>query len=686
MFVEITGLPIPVASSTPPPSDLLDLSALIGNVDLSAPVVSAVVKDAEFDRIAAIARRPETVDVAIVEGMTRFLKNPEHHAWDQIRARFHAGEAVDVAGLPETRLDLKPEKPQTLRPIQARALKDAFEREGLLAPIGVGHGKFLISVLLVTLIEAKRAAAGHDAGRWLLLVPANLLSQTKIELAKARRHWRVPGLYPSGQLRVESYNTLSSVKQSKFLDEYCPTDIVLDEGHKLKSLGAARTKRFKRYFTEHSSTHLYCLSGTITRKTIRDYWHIVHLALPHFAPLPRSYTSTESWAAALDDMPDNDQRKAPGALLYLCDPAEVDAIHPGWSSAPEDVRLGYYGETEEKQRQLLKLVRNGYQRRLVETPGVVGTEDGSLGTSLVITERVPPPPPPEVIEAFRKLRATWQTPNGDEIDGGISLWRHACELASGFYYRWDPVAPAAWLNARQAWNRFVRYVLAHNRQRLDSPLQVWHAVENDELSKAFGDGKVLQNDWRAVRESFKPNPLDDWTSTWLVEDVIRWFDEQKDEDGKRVDGIAWVHENAVGRKIEQLSGGRIRYFGGGAQASTDILEHRGPVVASIAAHGTGKNLQRFARNLVVHPPSGGDTWEQLLGRTHRPGQEADEVRVDVYLHALELRAAFQSACRLSTYIQDSTQQRQKLTYASITMRPDEDVAALGAAGDPMWKK
>jgi hypothetical protein len=159
-----------------------------------------------------------------------------------------------------------------------------------------------------------------------------------------------------------------------------------------------------------------------------------------------------------------------------------------------------------------------------------------------------------------------------------------------------------------------------------------------------------------------------------------------DDTGKPVPGVAWVHHTAVGNAIEALSGGRIRYFGGGPEASREILTYKGPIVASIPAHGTGKNLQRYARNLVIHPPSGGDTWEQLIARTHRPGQEADEVRFDVYLHAFELRKAFDDARRLARYLEDTTSQPQKLLYANIDVRTDAEIAVLTQAKDPMWTK
>lgn len=699
-------------------TDFANLSALLETDAAASPfrptrqvLVQGVNRTLDFDRILALPRRAEEIDPAIEAALNRWLQTDEHRAWSATRKAWHAvhkgddeNSAAAFAAVPAARTLPEiaigklpiPDKPQeSLRSIQSRAVGDAFALQGLFAPIGVGHGKFLISILLITLIEDARARDGLPPLKWLLLVPANLLKQTQAEIAKARRHWRTPLFWTQtgaagGGIRVESYDKLSSAKAAKaILDDYAPDAVVADECHKLKRTSSGRTRRFLRYFRDRPATRFFGMSGSVTRKTIRDYWHLVHLALPNHPPLPRSFAETEAWCQALDDAPDSDFRRAPGALLDLCDPDEIEALSPGWKTSPETAKLSYYGADERDQEALLEIVRKGYRKRLRETPGVVATTDGALGTSLVIAERVPPAAPANIVECFRHLRTTWQTPNGDEIDGGVSLWRHACELASGFWYRWDPIAPKNWLAARQDWNRFVRYVLAHNRQRLDTPLQVVQAVERGALSNAFGDGAVFLQAWRDVRDTFEPNPKPQWESTWLVEDAIRWFDEQVDDDtGKPVTDrcVAWVGLSAVGTKIEELSGGRIKHFGGGAEASTKILTHKGPIVCSIPAHGTGKNLQRYSRNLVMHWPSGADIAEQLLGRTHRPGQDADEVRVDVYMHALELRGAFDTSLRGADYIEKSTGATQKLTYANVTRRPTEDVAALTAANDPMWRK
>lgn len=714
--------------------DLDAISAMLTAADDSPPwrpsravLVAGVNRSLEFDRIFALPRRAEFVTEQMQDTLDHWLKTPEHErhcvirtAWwasyaaERATARAEHADALDdhaaaesdaaaataaFSAVPEARAlpeivlgrEQQPDKPQRLRSVQARALADAFNLRGLFAPIGVGHGKFLISVLLITLIDDYRKREGLPPLRWLLLVPANLIKQTMTEIAKARRHWRIAPLHTaSGDgsgIRVESYDKLSSaVSAKKILEDYQPDAFVCDECHKLKNPKSGRTRKFLRYFRERPAAMLFAMSGSITRKTIRDYWHLVQHALPRSPPLPRSYTETEQWSQALDDMPDSDFRRAPGALLEFCDPDEIEALSPGWREQPDNKRLAYYGEDPERQAALLKIVRAGYQKRFRETPGIVATTDGALSASLVINERVPPPPPPVIVEAFRKLRTTWRTPNDDEIDGGVSLWRHACELASGFWYRWNPTAPPEWLAARQDWNRFCRYVLTNNRQKLDTPLQVVQAIDRGQLSSTFGNGKVLLQAWREVRDTFTPNNVPNWESLWLVEDIIRWFDEQKDDDGRSVHGVAWTTLDAVGAKVEEVSGGRIKHFGGGAEASSKILTHDGPIICSIQAHGTGKNLQRYSRNLVVHWPSGGDIVEQLLGRTHRPGQDAEEVRFDVYGHALELRQGFDTSLRSAEYIQQSTGATQKLTYATVTRRADEDIAALVNKKDPLWRK
>jgi hypothetical protein len=72
----------------------------------------------------------------------------------------------------------------------------------------------------------------------------------------------------------------------------------------------------------------------------------------------------------------------------------------------------------------------------------------------------------------------------------------------------------------------------------------------------------------------------------------------------------------------------------------------------------------FHRNLVANPPAGGDAWEQMLGRSHRAGQEADEVTVEVYRHTPEYKEAVQTARDLAGYIQGTFGGTQKLVSSA----------------------
>ena len=67
----------------------------------------------------------------------------------------------------------------------------------------------------------------------------------------------------------------------------------------------------------------------------------------------------------------------------------------------------------------------------------------------------------------------------------------------------------------------------------------------------------------------------------------------------------------------------------------------------------------------MEPPSSGQAWEQLLGRTHRPGQEADEVWVGVFQHTRPFRKALQTARGDADYILRTLGGVQKLNLATF---------------------
>ena len=79
--------------------------------------------------------------------------------------------------------------------------------------------------------------------------------------------------------------------------------------------------------------------------------------------------------------------------------------------------------------------------------------------------------------------------------------------------------------------------------------------------------------------------------------------------------------------------------------------------------------------------------EQLVGRTHREGQEADEVSVDMVVACVEQWKGLRQAEADARYVEQTTGVQQKLLYADWDGMPDPaEAAALARSGDPCWRE
>lgn len=89
-----------------------------------------------------------------------------------------------------------------------------------------------------------------------------------------------------------------------------------------------------------------------------------------------------------------------------------------------------------------------------------------------------------------------------------------------------------------------------------------------------------------------------------------------------------------------------------------------PVALSEFSHAEGLNLQAWSRMVVCCPgaakQSPGAQLEQVIGRVHRSGQEAEEVVVDVWQHAEPLERGLATALREARYIEDAGGLPQRL--------------------------
>jgi hypothetical protein len=565
-----------------------------------------------------------------------------------------------------------------LNDTQAWGLHEIRECGGLLGPISVGDGKTLLDLLALMV-------SGCKVG--VLLIPPSLRDQLlRVDWEFYGQHWELPNLGNGTWfdpkkpiLHVVAYSELSSHKNSDILERIKPNIVIADEAQSVRNAGTARTKRFKRFFSTHPEAKFCCWSGTLTTRSLKDYAHLSNLALRDGSPTPLHWPTVEEWAGALDP---SDFPSALGALAALC-------------------RSGEH-------------VRDGYRRRLEETAGVVASPASqSCPAALYFSERKVQTPA-AVTDALLKLYGSWTRPDGEELITGLDVFRCAKEISSGFFYKWiwprgEPVElRVKWLAARKEWHKEMREKLKQSKEFLDSPLLLakaairwhegYHTRKHEHTTRCYNwaceesmdhvhthdcpyrlsctiqdePGEFIPPhsakgpqptwasdtwlDWKAIRDQCRPETEGVWIDEFLARDAADWC--------RSGVGICWYEHDLFGRRVAELAG--RPFYGPGADASAKIVGEcadRG-IVASIRAHGTGKNLQRFARNLFANMPSDAAVWEQALGRTHRQGQLADEVTVEVYRHTPVVIDALAKARMLAQYIEQTMGGSQKLLKAT----------------------
>lgn len=530
----------------------------------------------------------------------------------------------------------KPGGTMSLRPAQALALYELTTVGGLCAPMGVGSGKTLVSLLAPNVLGLTRA---------ILLIPAALIEKTERERRDGYlKHWHI-----DTTMQIFSYQMLGRVNASDLLENKHPDGIICDEVHLLKNKKAACTRRVSRWMAEHPETRFVAMSGTILGKSLHDLAHILRWSLgDENAPVPRTEGELSEWADALDERVPPLQRIEPGALQALA-PLDLEDTDPGI-------------EDEDKE---LRAARKAFHNRLTGTPGVVASlHDDQVNCSLYIRGQTY-----EVNATtqanFKRLREEWTTPDGWALSEAMEVWRHARELCLGLHYLWDPRPPDDWLEARRAWAKYVREELKASRV-LDSEKQVADECEAGRLPREEYDA------WQKIKDTFAINQVVQWHDASALDLCAKWL--------AKSTGICWVEHRFFGFELARRTG--LPYYGqdGLTDDGRNILDASGSIIASRAANGTGKNLQAWNRNLIVTCPTGASIWEQLVGRTHRQGQTADEVHVDVLLGSAESFAAWERAQGEARMAADILGSPQKILLADISM------PQLGGLTGSRWDK
>jgi hypothetical protein len=549
-----------------------------------------------------------------------------HRVLDLPKVDWEKAEDLESFTALATRSLKLPQGTQTLWPQQAAALRYAHDCGGLFGPIPVGNGKTLISFLAPVVLDSKRP---------LLIVPARLRDKTYREFAVLEQHWKShPGL------QVVSYEKISNASGTAFLQKHRPDLIIFDEVHKLKNKGAAVTRKISAWMRTFPETRILAMSGTVTKRSLLDFNHILEWALPQGCPLPKPRLEVEAWAAAVDEIKPHEQREPtePGALAMLCDPVERTQGREG--------------------------VRKALRRRIQQTPGVLACRgqkvDASLNISLVLEAGYG-----RVVRGLAKKLQEGVLPNGDVFlvegkEGSAAAlnarWRTMRTLTSGFWYDWDPKPPADWMELRAGWKRVVRRLLEEHLPGLESEALVTRAAQQRKLGASAYE---LYERWAGVRNEHKWDVVPVWVDDAIVQRVAKWV--------KVHNGLIWVSEVALGERLEKELG--LPYFHemGKDRLGRPVMSTRpsdGSVVVSVASISDGQNLQAWNENLVISPPPTGSVWEQMIGRTHRPGQLADEVWFEVVIGCRVEWECWKQAVRDATF-QTELEAPKKLTYATI---------------------
>lgn len=633
----------------------------------------------DLERIKALPRRVLNVaDPSAAQAWTRFLRR----------------ENPDCG----CRRDFGEDCITHLRPVQGWALQEAFEHGGIVGSIGVGKGKTGIDILLSMAIPGVKVA--------VVLIPSSLRVQFLWDWARWARHFRVPNLvggeglgrgdFQPGRptVYVVPYSTLSQTTSTDLLARINPDLIIGDEAQSLKNPNTARTDRFLRVFRRKDAAGEWltppryaCHSGTFTTKSPEDFAHHCGLALRGGSPLPVNSQVLKEFSSALAELPQGNCE--PGELLSLALPGEVALLR------------SEFGDDD------TTIARMVYARRFRETPGVIVTIDGKPrledtqeAIDLRITERVArlPEKPIDVPglqprlrgltlrEILEDVRKTWERPDGEELIEAIEFARCIRELSSGLFYKWrfPRKEPAdvidLWFERRKAWGRELRAFLANPQPFADSPYWATQAAMRWHFGYEFEGQRIAPHTrrgplptfasehllpWVEVENTVEPVPATVWIDPFLVDNAIDWLREHPSK------GIVWYEHAAFGEELHRrarAAGLSVPIFTGGDKANEAIKEEDGSrsIIASIKAHGTGKNLQRFSHGLIANPPGDGANWEQLLGRWHRDGQKLPQVFAEVYRHTPEYRDAIDSAIGKARYIQTMTGSEQRLCHASIS--------------------
>ncbi len=595
-----------------------------------------------------------------------------------------------------------------LRAGQCAAVYDFKQTGGGFFPLKVGAGKAGTALLCADLFFKRT----QGRGKALLLLPSQLyLEMVRYHIPWARRRtvFAMPyfGLVGKPQdkrqaiahsdyrgLYIMGYSQLSGRDADELLHAIDPELVICDEAWYLHNKSSARTKRLFRWVEKRASSPKgrprgVCLTGTITQKSILEYWHLLTWCLDMSAPVPLLQGLVRDWSLVLDT----------DAFMRAELPAKHRAmIAPivSWARAqfPAEAKAGRLTTD-------VAGFRRAYRLRLTSAPGVVSSGEEDLGTTLEIQNRPvvdyeKSPGWPKIKQLIHQVRKDWKTPSGDLIEFAIHKWKWQFELSAGFYNeqvwpeakdlahrRGVAVNQAQWMidtakrhkELKSEYSSDLReWIERRGKPGLDTPWLVGGSFSKHG-AREVGDG-ALYKLWHTMKSlEFKgidrvPLQRAVPICPYKVNAAVEWAKtEVPDGEG----ALIWVWNIALGKWVTNAlakAGINAIYAGAGhGKLFLDPNNHKRIIVARIKSHGEGRNLQAWGHQLVLQWPRSPVWAQQMLGRCHRPGQRRDHLVVRTVNTILFDRENYSACLNDACYVQATTGDSQKILMANYEPFP-----------------
>ena len=589
-------------------------------------------------------------------------------------------------------------------PEQVKAMIDFDQYGSLFAPVAVGRGKTLISVLC-----ANDARTKFGKKKILLLSPSHLVGQLRtIELPKYRKHtsinvpffWLAQMTAKKRMLEAKSnqagcyvlsYNNLSGKEGAEMLLAIQPDIVIGDEIHRVLSTVSARGRRFREMLKLYSPS-LVCLSGTMTQKSPKDYHLAATHALQERCFLPRPASQNEEWSKIIDSNAENADQYPQGQAPQA---KGIEKLVSWYNEQfPEKVTKDFVG------------VREAFKKRMHTTPGVVASKADTLGTSLCVSnipitkkERESRPGWEQLQKLINNLVNLWQAPNGDELEHAMHIWRYRYELEGIGGYNdlsWpiiEKVMKRRGVSKDEAEDLMGRSKDHHTQQQeyyrqlrkwissraktgFDTPMLIGGDMYH------HGDkhvGPLLYQAWLAERDAKFDGIIERDKSfvrvcDFRIKKVVEWAKQQHKKTPDQ-GALVWYDNQGVGVWLaEAFKEADLPYLHcsagkEGLAKLTDDTKKDHFALATFNAFNEGLNIQGIhSRMLYTQWPRQAKIMEQSIGRLHRPGQPADEVQI-YGSFCLEFDWVLLAACLNDSAYVSQTISQQKLMIADWDFKP-----------------